>query len=1046
MSESDSDSLILENTPEKNNTTVFGRSLLGATFNKQKSNLNKSPIQDDDEDDFIVKGRRRIQCIQSSDSEESIENSHEKVSKSSHMAKTNGMSRKTKIMDLSSDDSDSREESSNQIEDSEESVEKSLSKSSHVSKTSEMHNYRKTTTIDSSSSSDESDYSSGASNQIDDSEDRHKSNCEETSKYRNQHAIESSDSDDSNEKEMLPNEKNTQSNKSKESENKILSSNSHLEKNQSIEPAGSDFEKTVINESKSKTLTPKRNTDIKELKCKTLSPESDTKVSKTLSPKGKTQKEILAEESTSHKTSKNKGHEKSSIIIIDDSIDTFRTARDSVIEIPSTARYSDGLGQITEDNFQPHVSSTPFRNGNEFDQVTDLESSFGAIKISDNKKSQDSSSDLIAKKKQMQSDMAALTREVEKVKMILRTVNISHLADRGVRLQVALNEKQALLKKLQEEWQSQNFDSVPVPAVYKPESQLPKQVPNEKAPNSQPGSSGAIPKRTGYLGSMPSTAGMGKRALETHMAEKAMTVDTLKHLHGSLKSCPGENVIAEDPQALRSNVQLMQHQRRALAWLLWRESHKPHGGILADDMGLGKTLTMISLILKAKEKPVDKEVKEESDDSDNDEDNSWHNRKYEKGGTLVVCPASLINQWEGEVKKRVKRGVLDVEVYHGQSRETKPRRLARRDMVVTTYNIVRSEGAVISQKTGSTVDVARQGALFRVKWDRIILDEGHTIRNYKSQTAVAICALKAKYRWALTGTPIHNKELDLYSLLKFLRCSPFDDLHVWRRWIDNKSAGGIQRLNTVINSLMLRRTKDQLQSAGKLSCLPTKEIHEICVKLDEEELEVYQTILNFSRTLFQQFLAQKVEREQMLDLKYGQGNKPTYMQDGNANPLETNEELKMLVQKMNSIGDIKSYQILVLLLRLRQVCCHAGLIESMLDDDLCKNDGIEDEGGLDVDLLSQLNKMGLEDKEENESVDPDREVKKRILVSSNPVFNKDRISSKKQPRFYSDETIEQQIRKLQIKKLELASVLTGGKRHQVSKLSMEDLKMLFNFK
>jgi transcription termination factor 2 len=70
---------------------------------------------------------------------------------------------------------------------------------------------------------------------------------------------------------------------------------------------------------------------------------------------------------------------------------------------------------------------------------------------------------------------------------------------------------------------------------------------------------------------------------------------------------------------------------------------------------------------------------------------------------------------------------------------------------------------------------------------------------------------------------------------------------VWRRWVDNKSAGGMQRLNTVMNSLMLRRTKEQLQSKGELSCLPQKQVYEITVKLDEEEFKVYQTVLNFSR-------------------------------------------------------------------------------------------------------------------------------------------------------------------------------------------------------
>lgn len=80
----------------------------------------------------------------------------------------------------------------------------------------------------------------------------------------------------------------------------------------------------------------------------------------------------------------------------------------------------------------------------------------------------------------------------------------------------------------------------------------------------------------------------------------------------------------------------------------------------------------------------------------------------------------------------------------------------------------------------------REGTVFRVRWKRIILDEAHQIRNHKAQTSIACCSLAGKFRWALTGTPVHNKELDMYALLKFLRCSPFDDLLVSKQIITCK--------------------------------------------------------------------------------------------------------------------------------------------------------------------------------------------------------------------------------------------------------------------
>lgn len=174
----------------------------------------------------------------------------------------------------------------------------------------------------------------------------------------------------------------------------------------------------------------------------------------------------------------------------------------------------------------------------------------------------------------------------------------------------------------------------------------------------------------------------------------------------------------------------------------------------------------------------------------------------------------------------------------------------------------------------------------QINWERVILDEAHIVRNHKSQASLAVCGLKADKRWALTGTPIQNKALDLYSILKFLKCSPFDDLRVWKRWVDNKNAAGYQRLATVMKTLMLRRTKQELMEKGDLETLPDKSIEEVIVKLDPQEQLVYEKILIYSRTLFAQFLAQKAEKGHMFDLYSGNYDVHVYL----SNPSKLNIE------------------------------------------------------------------------------------------------------------------------------------------------------------
>ncbi|TDG46655.1 hypothetical protein AWZ03_006967 [Drosophila navojoa] len=492
----------------------------------------------------------------------------------------------------------------------------------------------------------------------------------------------------------------------------------------------------------------------------------------------------------------------------------------------------------------------------------------------------------------------------------------------------------------------------------------------------------------------------GARGLATFNAMKALTIDSLKDLHGSLKGCPAEHVLADDPKGLK--VKLMDHQRHALAWMFWRETQRPRGGILADDMGLGKTLTMISLVLACKNKQ-ESGAGADSASSDDDEDvgkkrkstGGWTSKgrkDHYKGGTLVVCPASLLRQWEGEVASKLSRHKLTVCVHHGNNRESKGKHLRTYDIVVTTYNIVAREHKM-------------NGALNGVKWRRIILDEAHVVRNHKAQSSIAVSELLGKYRWALTGTPIQNKELDVYALLKFLRCSPFDDLATWKKWIDNKSAGGQDRLNLLMKSIMLRRTKAQLQLDGKLNNLPNKEVRLIEMHLNTDEMNVYQKVMAFSQTLFAQFLFQRAEKDSDANF-ISDARKPTYNQikDPNGAYYKMHEKFSRMAGHNK---EVKSHEILVLLLRLRQICCHPGLIDSMLEEEgTGKMDDESDSYTPEIDLLAQLNKMTINDSNSStgsrrssqgrRSGDDMRMVKasQNVLKRSNPVFNLKRPSTK----------------------------------------------------
>merc|ERR1719323_3009267 len=386
--------------------------------------------------------------------------------------------------------------------------------------------------------------------------------------------------------------------------------------------------------------------------------------------------------------------------------------------------------------------------------------------------------------------------------------------------------------------------------------------------------------------------------------------------------------------------------------------------------------------------------------------------------TLIICPASLLGQWEKEAENKVRSSQVRLLVYHGNNRKVSARALARYDIVVTTYGTVQSEvksvlGEAALKETKKKMEDLRAAEdlgnkktcseLLNVAWERVILDEAHTIRNPQSLTSQAVCRLKAARRWAVTGTPIQNKELDLYSLLRFLRCYPFDEYQVWKRWIDNKSSQSQERMNTLIRTLLLRRTKEQKSNVTgtKLVNLPEKFKLEHKIQLSEEEKKVYDKVFSFSQTALQNYMAKAREKEEER-LGASDGFAFNYQSSQAAfNKMSGSGGLGEgpLAQQ----GDVKAHHLLVLLLRLRQVCNHPGLIRSMIDSEVKQSEGIEEDGE-DVDLISAMEDMDItRDK-------PDVDKAEKILDASNPVFATDSTSSK-------INTVVEELKLLQEKKI-----------------------------
>jgi transcription termination factor 2 len=161
-------------------------------------------------------------------------------------------------------------------------------------------------------------------------------------------------------------------------------------------------------------------------------------------------------------------------------------------------------------------------------------------------------------------------------------------------------------------------------------------------------------------------------------------------------------------------VKLLPHQKYSMLWLKWREQTVPYGSILADDMGLGKTLTVLAYL---------KMVKDESELNALAKLKAKHGNQHVERAivrlrTLVILPASLLAQWQGEIKNKFQREAFKVHVYHEAERQRNCHNMEDNDLVFTTYEIVARECNTVD-KAGN--EIPCYSPLAKIKWRRIIL-------------------------------------------------------------------------------------------------------------------------------------------------------------------------------------------------------------------------------------------------------------------------------------------------------------------------------------
>ncbi|NNF95412.1 MAG: DEAD/DEAH box helicase, partial [Halobacteria archaeon] len=317
---------------------------------------------------------------------------------------------------------------------------------------------------------------------------------------------------------------------------------------------------------------------------------------------------------------------------------------------------------------------------------------------------------------------------------------------------------------------------------------------------------------------------------------------------------------------------LRDYQKRGVAWLGYLE-RLGLNGCLADDMGLGKTMQVLARL-----------VQEREDHGD-------------VGPTLLVAPTSVIGNWQKETHTFAPQ--LPTLVHHGAQRERDTKafkqQAERQAIVITSYTLMRKDQKLFNG----------------VAWHRVVLDEAQNIKNPKAEQTKAILKINAPHRHALTGTPVENRLMDLWSIFNFINPGYLDTQARFRKRFELP----VQRDNNPVQSALLKRLVEPFilrrvkTDKAIIKDLPDKvEAIQYC-NLSKEQAALYETVVRDVEQQLEETTG--IERQglmlsTLMRLKQICNHPAQYLQDGSdftAARSHKLERLQAMLEEALSDGD-----------------------------------------------------------------------------------------------------------------------------------------------